>query len=308
MDGAEAPNCCPSSSEQEDEDDDDDDDEVVREYVGSLDGAGRFHGRATVHYENGDTFRGRFVSGLRDGRGTMEFEDGSTQTGRYSDDELEGTVVYAFPSGESIVAHYVHGLMQGPFEERNSDGSVACSGTMLDGERTGRIQFCYPDGGALRGVVDAHGAVAGEGWTYLYPDGSALCGRWEDGEMAAAVFRTAEEMGARGHGSGQPASSKKQRCDEDPLLLRHDPGTAERISNNPLLQDHYEAVRVEAKRSRIPNANEGLFARRPLEEGEVACFYAGVRVSHDLVDARDWADNENTLSIDDETVIDVPQR
>ena len=291
------------------EEDGEEDEQIVREYIGSLDDAGRFHGRATVHYDSGDTFRGRFAHGLRDGRGTMEFEDGSTPTGRYINDELEGTAVYAFPSGENIVAQYVHGLMQGPFRELNSEGFVACSGTMLDGVRTGQIQFCYPDGGELRGIVDDNGAVTGEDWTYLYPDGSGLCGRWEDGEMAAAVFRTAAEMAACKHGSSQPAPPKKQRCDEGPLLLlRYDPGTAKRISRDPLLQDHYEAVRVEAKRSRIPNANEGLFARRPLEQGEVACFYAGVRINHELVDGRDWADNENTLSIDDETVIDVPQR
>ena len=291
------------------DEDDGGDDEVIREYVGGLDGAGCFHGRATVHYESGDTFRGRFAHGLRDGRGTVEFEDGSTQTGRYCDDELEGTVVYSFPSGESIVAQYVNSVMQGPFEERNSDGSVACSGTMLDGVRAGRIHFSYPDGGSLRGVVDEHGAVTGEGYTYLYPDGSGLCGRWEDGEMVAAVFHTAEEIAALEHAAvDQPAPPKKQRRADGPppTLLRYDPGTAQRLSSNPSLQDHYEAARVEAKQSRISGANEGLFARTPLEDGEVACFYAGVRVSHDLVDNRDWIENDNTMSVDDETVIDVP--
>lgn len=286
---------------------DDEADEVIREYVGGLDDAGRFHGRATVHYESGDSFRGRFTHGLRDGRGTMEFEDGSTQSGQYRDDALEGMVIYSFLSGESIVANYIHGLMQGSFQERNSDGSVACAGTMRDGVRSGWIEFFYPDGGSLRGVVDEHGSVTGEGFAYLYPDGSGLYGRWEDGEMAAAVYRNAEQMASCSQTAQCPTPSKKQRCATNPLpLLRYDPGTDTRISSDPLLHDHYEAVRVEAKRSLLPHANEGLFARRPLGQDEVACFYAGVRLGHDFVDARDWAENENTLSIDDETVIDVP--
>lgn len=51
---------------------------------------------------------------------------------------------------------------------------------------------------------------------------------------------------------------------------------------------------------------QGLFARIPLYAGEVAAFYNGVRVPHELVDARDWDANENTISLDEDTVIDVP--
>lgn len=308
-DGSRGAGCAASGAAKNEEHSyeyDQEDEEVVREYIGGLDSAGRFHGRATVQYESGDTFRGRFGHGARDGRGTMEFDDGSTQSGRYSDGELDGTAVYSFPSGESIVAQYVRGLMQGPFEERDADGSVTCSGTMQDGARTGWIEFFYADGGSLRGTVDDHGAVTGESFTYLYPDGSGLCGRWKDGEMAEAVFRTAEEIATLPTHDVAQKSSKKRRTDVSRPLLRYDPGTAERISSDPLLRDHYEAQRVEAKRSQIPGANEGLFARVPLEASEVACFYAGVRIGHDVVNVRDWAENDNTLSIDDDTVIDVP--
>jgi hypothetical protein len=255
-----------------DSSDDDDDDEVVREYIGGLDAEGRFHGRATVHYESGDTFRGRYAHGARSGRGTIEFEDGSEQTGQYLDDELEGIAVYSYPSGESIVAHYTGGIMEGPFEERDADGTVACSGTMRDGARSGQIEFFYPDGGSLSGTVDEEGVATGDDFVYSYPDGSALCGRWKDGEMASARFRTAEQMAAAATAGDdaqqQPPRKKQRRAGQEPdsVEYTHDPGTEDRISCQPLLQDPYEALRVFAKQSPIPNANEGLFARRALEE------------------------------------------
>ena len=33
---------------------------------------------------------------------------------------------------------------------------------------------------------------------------------------------------------------------------------------------------------------------------------AGVRLSHDVVDGRDWVHNSNTITLDDDTVLDVP--
>nr|XP_051685812.1 histone-lysine N-methyltransferase SETD7-like [Oryctolagus cuniculus] len=36
-------------------------------------------------------------------------------------------------------------------------------------------------------------------------------------------------------------------------------------------------------------------------------FYNGVRITHQEVDSRDWVLNGNTLSLDEETVIDVPE-
>lgn len=35
-------------------------------------------------------------------------------------------------------------------------------------------------------------------------------------------------------------------------------------------------------------------------------FYNGVRLTHETVDGRDWSRNANTLSLDTETVLDIP--
>ena len=49
-----------------------------------------------------------------------------------------------------------------------------------------------------------------------------------------------------------------------------------------------------------------MFVNEDVEEGVVVSFYSGVRVTHEEVDGRDWEENDNTLSLDSEIVIDVP--
>eukprot|EP01045_Picozoa_sp_COSAG04_P005415 COSAG04_NODE_251_length_18828_cov_18.990923_13_plen_367_part_00 len=274
--------------------DSEDEAEVVLEYVGGRDAAGRYHGRATVRYASGDVFRGRFAHGERLGRGATEFEDGSVQSGRYVGDALEGEALYAYPSGESIACNYRMGVMEGPYEEREACGRVCCAGTMVDGQRSGRVEFSYRDGGRLRGTVAEDGSVSGSDFVYSYPDGSCLAGEWRDGEMASAVFRSRSAAMMLGSDAGLPSAKRARTA---PPTFSHDPGTATRISRQPMLADPFESLRVEARASRLPNAGEGLFARRALAEGEVAAFYAGVRLSHEVVDGRGWEENDNTLSI-----------
>ena len=103
-----------------------------------------------------------------------------------------------------------------------------------------------------------------------------------------------------GSDAGLPSAKRARTA---PPTFSHDPGTATRISRQPMLADPFESLRVEARASRLPNAGEGLFARRALAEGEVAAFYAGVRLSHAVVDGRGWEENDNTLSIVSRTII-----
>ena len=35
-------------------------------------------------------------------------------------------------------------------------------------------------------------------------------------------------------------------------------------------------------------------------------FYNGIKIGHDIVDNRDWRLNSNTISLNDDVVIDVP--
>lgn len=58
----------------------------------------------------------------------------------------------------------------------------------------------------------------------------------------------------------------------------------------------------------VAAAGEGLFAKINLPSDTVVAIYAGQLVDQDIVDARDWALNSNTLTYDedDELSVDVP--
>ena len=214
-------------------------------------------------------------------------------TGSYVDDELEGPAATVLPSGEAMHCHYSAGIMDGPFKEVEPNGMVRCRGSMRNACRDGDIEFQWPDGGRLRGtVLRGTGQVTGDGFCYTYPDGeSVLVGRWEEGQMKCARFKT----------SLKPPPSMAMAA-----VYTHDPPTSTRINKHPLLRDPYETCRVAVRSSLVSGANEGLFAIRAMETGEVACFYSGILLTHELVDSRDWAENDNTMSVDDDTVVDVP--
>eukprot|EP00808_Paulinella_micropora_P006235 g73020.t1 len=80
-----------------------------------------------------------------------------------------------------------------------------------------------------------------------------------------------------------------------------------RISSCPLLRDPYESQVVEVQRSTIPHGGEGLFARCVLRRGDVCAWYNGIRITHTKVDRRPWKENHSTISLDANTVIDVPE-
>ena len=160
------------------------------------------------------------------------------------------------------------------------------------------------EGGWKGGMITSDHAI------YTYPDGvSQLVGKWEEvrirrcacenltlspaiqNEMVAAVFR--KKGDERGPQEGEP-------------LYEYDPSTEDSISSHPLLSDPYESERVRVGPSTVEDGGEGLFARRKMMKGEVVAFYNGILVSHEEVDAREWALNANTISLDDDWVIDVP--
>ena len=160
------------------------------------------------------------------------------------------------------------------------------------------------------GEVDSDGRLTGDNIAYVYPDKeTALIGRFQNGQLVRA-------RAAKLH--IKHVSEVTKGCDALKMLPKFtyrtdypeavciDVSTHDVLSLQPLLGDVYERDRVCVKKSLIEDAGEGLFAKVALKEDEVASFYNGIRLSHDEVDSRDWSANGNTLSLDEDTVIDVP--
>uniref|UniRef100_A0A8D1M903 Histone-lysine N-methyltransferase SETD7 n=1 Tax=Sus scrofa TaxID=9823 RepID=A0A8D1M903_PIG len=252
----------------------DSDDEMVEEAVeGHLDDDGLPHGFCTVTYSSTDRFEGNFVHGEKNGRGKFFFFDGSTLEGYYVDDALQGQGVYTYEDGGVLQGMYVDGELNGPAQEYDTDGRLIFKGQYKDNIRHGVCWIYYPDGGSLVGEVNEDGEMTGEKIAYVYPDErTALYGKFIDGEMIEGKLATLMSME-----EGKP---------------------------------HFELMpgsKVYVAESLISSAGEGLFSKVAVGPNTVMSFYNGVRITHQEVDSRDWALNGNTLSLDEETVIDVPE-
>lgn len=286
----------PSSEDEIDEDFD-------KIYEGKRNLQGQPHGRGSLFFDSHkkDRFEGHFVNGVKEGKGCFIFSDGSTLSGLFTNDCLEGNGEYLYDDGSCMVAMYKNGELNGPSKEYDSDGQTTFIGKYENNIRVGVCQFYMKHGGRVFGLVDKEGKLSGKDIIYAYPDEETfLKGHFEDGDMIGAFLATYNGIGDRNN----PYSyTKIQRG----FKYFKDVSTNSTISTHPLITDCYEEKRVMVKKSVMDNAGEGLFSLISAGAGEVMSFYNGIRVQHEEVDARDWKFNDNTISLDEEIVIDVPK-
>ncbi|XP_054648524.1 histone-lysine N-methyltransferase SETD7 [Dunckerocampus dactyliophorus] len=278
----------------------DSEDEDVEEVVkGPLDDDGQPHGLCTVTYSSSDRFEGHFTHGEKNGKGKFFFFDGSTLEGFYVDDALQGQGVYTYEDGGIMHGTYVDGELNGPAQEVDGEGRLVFKGQYKDNTRYGECWVYYPDGGCMFGKVNEDGEMTGDSLAYVYPDGrTALYGSFVDGELIQALLATLT-VGESGRPSFEVTPSS--------AVYTHDKSTSTCIATHALLPDPYENQRVFVADSMIEGAGQGLFAKTDAERATVMAFYNGVRITHSEVDKRDWSLNGNTISLDEDTVIDVPQ-
>lgn len=268
-------------------------------YKGKRDADGEPHGHGTMTYPEGDEFEGGFHHGVKQGKGTFRFADGSSLSGNYEEDSLEGLGIYEYADGSRMEAHYKDGEMNGHAKEYNENGFLIFHGSYKDDTRTGLCTMCNEDGGCLIGTVDEEGCATGDNFMYIYPDRKhALFGEFKDGAMVKAKAAVVIE-----HKEG---SLPNVLVDEKGFTYSLDESTDATISSDPLVTDAYELERVYVKESEISGAGEGLFSLIDEKEDCVMSFYNGIRISHEEVDTRDWSLNGNTISLDEDCVIDVP--
>ncbi|XP_074530164.1 histone-lysine N-methyltransferase SETD7 isoform X2 [Halichoeres trimaculatus] len=270
----------------------DSEDENLEEVVeGPLDEDGQPHGFCTVTYSSSDRFEGLFNHGEKNGKGKFFFFDGSTLEGFYVDDALQGQGVYTYEEGGVLHGTYVDGELNGPAQEFDAEGRLVFKGQYKDNNRCGECQVYYSDGGCVFGEVNDDGELTGESVAYIYPDGlTALYGSFVDGELIKAHCATLI--------TSQSGRSRFEITPDSPVYS-YDKSTSTCITTHTLLPDPYESKMVFVANSMIRGAGQGLFAKMDAEANTVMAFYNGV-------DSRDWALNGNTISLDEDTVIDVP--
>ncbi|KAM3612496.1 uncharacterized protein V6R79_009175 [Siganus canaliculatus] len=278
----------------------DSDEESIEEAVdGPLDDDGQPHGFCTVTYSSNDRFEGHFVHGEKNGRGKFFFFDGSTLEGSYVDDALQGHGTYTYEDGGVLRGMYVDGELNGSAQEFDGEGRLMFKGQYKDDRRHGECWIYHRDGGCVFGEVNEDGEMTGGSVAYIYPDTrTALYGNFVDGELIEAHLATViSTEGERPRFKVTPNSP----------VFSYDKSTSTCIATHTQLPDPYESQLVYVADSTIRGAGQGLFTKTAAEADTVVAFYNGVRITHTEVDNRDWALNGNTISLDEDTVIDVPQ-
>ncbi|XP_047126209.1 histone-lysine N-methyltransferase SETD7 isoform X1 [Hydra vulgaris] len=278
------------------------DEDDVEFYEGEHNKNGQRHGRGTLFLNSKRTvkFHGKFQHDLKEGRGCFYFADGSSLSGMFKDDCLNGVGVYTYDDGSTMVGTYSDGMLHGSCEEFNASGQLTFKGNYLNNMRIGVCQFFLEFGGTLFGRVNKFGKLSGNNIVYAYPDNKTfLKGQFEDGELVCAYPAVYSGVGDEFN----PFSYKTIKGKK----ITKDVSTSFVISKSPLDEDIFESSRVEVKQSSNKNAGEGLFSCVHAQPGEVMSFYDGVRLTHKEVDERDWLYNDNTISLDQEVVIDVPK-
>ena len=106
------------------------------------------------------------------------------------------------------------------------------------------------------GRVDEDGKLSGNSVAYLYPDfRSAFLGTFRDGVMRFARAATLTGITSEGSIKVPVLSEPTGR------LYSREVSTYDFVTDSPTLPDPYESVMVEARKSNVPGADDGLFAR-----------------------------------------------
>jgi len=239
-------------------------------------------------------YEGEIRESEMEGKGRMKFNDGSYIEGEFLAGDLHGEGKYYHADGRVVIGKYVHGSLQGLVREIDGDGKDIFVGYYQDSQRCGHGKLVTECGTYIGEFKE--GEFHGKNNRFLYPPISgeppgyiSLVGEWDKGRMISAKAFRAHKIGE----SGSPVGE---------FEYKEDVSTSQRISCHPLVKDIFEDSLVEVRPSNIgPNAGEGLFAKVDLPSDTIVAYYNGIRLTHATVDARDWKQNSNTITLSEES-------
>lgn len=273
---------------------------TLGEYSGSRDADGLPHGKGTLKGPDG-VYDGDFVHGVREGNGEMKFTDGSTCRGAFKAGLPHGWCEYFDPGDETTTrGNYVAGELHGAAEQRDKAGRLVFRGHFKHDVCTGVAEEIDEHGGRVIGPVDEAGELTGDELVYVFVSGNY-------GMLSEPLAAVNSPDNRDGMPDCEVALPTFIPSDVVPTIVYRDVSTRETLCRQPLVPDLYETQRVEVRCSTIDPSMQGLFARSRIPAGELCSWYNGVRCTHEEVDDRDWALNQATITLDAETVLDVPE-
>merc|ERR1712038_994202 len=257
-------------------------------YKGGRDKDGKMFGKGVVEYENGDIIAGMFKEGKRNGefRITASVNGISSIMGDYVDDKIEGKAKIIFQDYSWMEGYFKQGVLHGFGRYFDEKGRLKEIANHRNGLKYGTCWKIFRGGGCVVGRANKEGDLTGHRIAYLYPDfKTALIGSFTDGVMESAqeaeLKSIIDDNGVKVPLFTEPTGPEFKR----------EIATFDKVTSDPLLRDPYESKMVEATTSKVPGANEGLYAKIKIEPNTTLAFYNGRRIkpkSKDDFDHPDW--------------------
>ena len=219
---------------------------------------------------------------------------------------MHGRGRVTFNDGNWLEGFFVRGILHGFVRRFDEKGRLTFLGNYRNGRPYGVCWRIVRGGGAVMGRVNSKGQLTGMRIAYLFPDfKTGFLGSFDEGIMEAAQAVTLRSVIDTG-GIKIPLFTEPK----GPMYKR-EISDYDRVTSEPLLPDPYEAVTVTVTSSKVPGANDGLFARHKIEPNTILAFYNGIRLHPaKAVDAPEWDDN--AYRIFDPTrkdgTIDIPKQ
>ena len=83
------------------------------QYEGSISSDGKFHGRGSIVYSNGERYAGEWQYGQRHGRGTYTYADGGTYSGDWERDKIQGEGTAKYSDDNVYTGSWTNGKIHG---------------------------------------------------------------------------------------------------------------------------------------------------------------------------------------------------
>ena len=177
-----------------------------------------------------------------------------------------------FADGDMIEGFFHRGVLHGFVRKYDSKNRLTDFGFYENGKPCFIWWKLIEHGGTIIGHVNEEGLLTGPEIAYLYSDfQTGFLGHFEDGILVQAqavhLECVVEEFKLLIPLFSEPCGPYFRREISELLTM----------TNEVLLPDPFETEWVEVRPSTVPFANEGLFARRPVEAGQILAFYNGIR-------------------------------
>ena len=228
------------------------------EYKGGRDRQRKFHGKGSIEFEDGSFLTGVWEHGVK--HGLFKIETNRNEVcyieADYKDNKMNGRVTIRFLDETWLEGFAKEGVLHGFCRRFDAKNRLIWVGMYRNGLPWGSCWNIIRGGGCVVGRVDEDGKLSGTNIAYLYPDfKTAFVGTFREGVLQYA--RAATLTGISNEGA------IKVPLLSEPLgrLYSREVSTYDFVTESPTLPDPYEATMVEARKSNVMGADDGLFAR-----------------------------------------------